>query len=305
MEKTADKPTGAQTVAPKPGVRVITTPPKTAPQRVILDIKKELGDIRRMYEEELKEQGTNILIYGDFGTGKTTILETARGPVLLHSFDPGGTESIQEAINMGIVVPDTRYENEDPAHPTVWDMWEKEVDRLIQGDVLNRVGTFAIDSGTTWAQTALNKILKKAGRAGGAPYQQDYLPAMTLMENVLRKIMAQKCDFIFICHEDVTEDKTLGKMFIGPQMVGKLRQRIPLLFSELYAAVTTQTSKGIEYKLLTQATGLRKARTRIGRKGIFDTYEEPNIINLLKKANKYHRKEEPEALKIDGPVGTD
>lgn len=266
------------------------------PKRIILDVRKELSEIRNMYDASTEDSGTNFLVYGGFGTGKTTLITTCREPILIHSFDPGGTESITDALKTKEIYVDTRYEGEDPLKPTVWEKWDKEFNRLYNGDVLNTIGTFVIDSGTTWAQAALNLIIKKAGRAGGAPFQQDYLPAMTLMENAIRKIMSAKCDFLFICHEDVTEDKTLGKMFIGPQLTGKLRQRIPLLFSELYVATASVSSSGVEYRLLTQATGLYRARTRMGNNGKFETYEKPDITYLLKKANKYKRKEVPASV---------
>jgi len=65
--------------------------------------------------------------------------------------------------------------------------------------------------------------------------------------------------------------------------VGKLKVRGPILFDEIYMAVTKATSKGAEYSLLTRNTGLYKARTRLG-KGKFETYEQQDIKALLQKA---------------------
>jgi hypothetical protein len=45
-----------------------------------------------------------------------------------------------------------------------------------------------------------------------------------------------------------------------------------------------ESSKGVEYTILTRNTGLYKARTRLGRNNLFDTYEKPDIKALLKKA---------------------
>ena len=53
---------------------------------------------------------------------------------------------------------------------------------------------------------------------------------------------------------------------------------------EVYMATSKESSKGVEYSILTRNTGLYKARTRLGRNKIFDTYEEPNIKALLRKA---------------------
>jgi len=248
-----------------------------------LDITAELGKIREMYKERDEDKGIGILLYGDFGTGKTNIIPTCPGPVLTHSFDPGGLVTIKKELadEESGIFGDIRFEKEDPMNPTVWDLWKKEYERMKRGDILNQLGTFVLDSGTTWASAAMNVILKKAGRTGGPPHQNDYLPAMSMMENKIKDILNHRCHFLFICHEDSTKDDTTGRMFIGPLLMGKLRMRIPLLFSEMYCAQAKQTAAGTEYSLLTRATGLYRARTRMG-KGVFDQYEKQDISRLLK-----------------------
>jgi len=86
-----------------------------------------------------------------------------------------------------------------------------------------------------------------------------------------------------ICHDDYDKDDATGRMFIGIMVTGKLKRRIPLLFDEIYCAMTKETSKGIEYQLLTRPTGLYQARTRLGKGGELETYEEPDIKNILRK----------------------
>jgi hypothetical protein len=73
-------------------------------------------------------------------------------------------------------------------------------------------------------------------------------------------------------------------MFVGPLFVGKLKQRVPLLFDELYCAQVRRSAAGETYNLLTRSDGIFKARTRLGREGIFETLEESDIKKLLKKA---------------------
>jgi hypothetical protein len=63
-----------------------------------------------------------------------------------------------------------------------------------------------------------------------------------------------------------------------------LKYRIPILFDEIYYACTKESSAGVKYFFLTRATGLYKARTRLGKGGLFETYEEQDIKALLKKA---------------------
>ncbi len=67
------------------------------------------------------------------------------------------------------------------------------------------------------------------------------------------------------------------------QSIPSLKINVPLLFDEIYVAQSRDTSKGAEYKLLTQSTGRHEARTRIGG-GVFDKEEPQDIKALMKKA---------------------
>uniref|UniRef100_A0A6M3LUZ6 Putative ATPase domain containing protein n=4 Tax=viral metagenome TaxID=1070528 RepID=A0A6M3LUZ6_9ZZZZ len=248
-----------------------------------LDIKVELEQLNTMYKDTQQNQTFNALIYGEMGTGKTNLAKTCRKPVLIHSFDPGGTKTVRDDIGKGIFV-DTRYEVEDARSPSAFEAWDKEYHRLKKENFFNSMGTFIVDSATTWSASAMNVILKKAGRAGGTPQQNDYLPAMIMIENAIKDMIGLPCDCILLCHTDTDKDEASGRMFVGPSFVGKLKVRVPLLFDEVYMAVAKETSKGAEYSLLTQNTGLYKARTRLGAMKRFEAYEAQDIKGLLKKA---------------------
>ena len=249
-----------------------------------LDIKKELSDLQAMYKSNPRTNSFNALIYGPMGTGKTNVSRTCRGPVLIHSFDPGGTTTVRDEIEKGSIYVDTSFENEDPMNPTAFANWDRAYHRLKQGGMFDKIGTYIIDIGTTWSSAAMNVVLKKAGRPGGTPQQNDYLPTMVLLENAIKDITSLPCDVILIAHEDTDKDEASGKMFVGPLFIGKLKYRIPILFDEIYYACTKETSQGVLYHFLTRATGLYKARTRLGKGGLFETYETQDIKALLKKA---------------------
>lgn len=249
-----------------------------------LNVQTEFEEIRKMYDSAAYNKTFNAIIYGDMGSGKTNLLRTCRKPVLVHSFDPGGTKTIRDEIVAGSIVVDSRFEQEDPKDPKAFDLFDKEYHRLKKGGMFDQIGTYAIDSATTWAASAMNLVLKKAGRPGGQPFQQDYLPAMTMIENAIRDMTGLPCDCVLICHEDVDKDEGSGRMFVGPLFVGKLKVRVPALFDEVYHAEAKETSGSVVYSLLTRSTGLYKARTRLGKGGIFDVREVQDIKALLKKA---------------------
>ena len=249
-----------------------------------MDVKEKFKKVKEYYNQSPTSSSYNFLIYGDTGVGKTTLIPTCRKPILVHSFDPGGMKSIIDVLDEDWIAVDTTFEKENPVSPWVYDAWIREMMSLERDDIFSQLGTFVIDSATTWAQDIMNKQLKDKGRPGVFPFQEDYGPQMARIENHLRTIASYPCDVLITAHEDSAKDERTGRIFIGPLLTGKLKTRVPLLFDEVYSLLTENAPKGVIYNLLTQNDGLRKARTRLGRKGIFDKFESPNISNLLKKA---------------------
>jgi hypothetical protein len=251
---------------------------------------KSINDIRQMYKESSEKRGFNALIYGDIGTGKTTLAETCRKPVLVHSFDPNGTMVLRDSIEEGWLIADNRFEAEDPKSPSAFRNWDQEYHRLKKEGMFEIFGTYFIDSLTTLSQIVMSFVLGKNGRAGGIPEagagkSSDYVLQMNYLEITIRDFFTLPCDVILTAHPDVSKDEVTGKQFIGPMVTGQLKTRLPLLFDELYYLLTSKDAKGeIKRALLTQPDGSAKAKTRLGMKGRFNTFEEPDIRGLLKKS---------------------
>lgn len=203
-----------------------------------------------------------FLVYGQSGSGKTYSLRTAKKPLFVDSFDPGGSVVLSDLIEKGLAVVRSEFELEDPKHPSAFEKWDKAFDELEKAGVTGQFGTYVLDSATTWGQACLNYVMKKAGRAGGTPQQNDWYPQMVLMEAGIRRIFALPCDVIFICHDDVQKDEIVGKLSRAPMLTGKSKTRIPLLFSEIYYSDSKRSSKGTEYvwQLTRDSTNQAKSR---------------------------------------------
>lgn len=248
-------------------------------------IQEEFKNMRELYQTSPTKDSFNALIYGYMGTGKTTMIGTARKPILLHCFDPGGEKVLVDQINKGEVMVNNSFQNEEAKKPTAYKDWEKEFDRLrgIDG-FFESIGTFAIDSVTTWSEALMNTILKSNGRAGGTPQMQDYLVQINILRDTIKLITTLPCDVILTGHVDTEKDEITGRIMSGVMITGKLKEKLPLLLDEVYMSTSKETRNGIDYSILTRNTGQYKARTRIGRGGIFETYEVPDIKVLLRKA---------------------
>lgn len=253
-----------------------------------IDIEKEFAQLRENYEKDERQASFNALILGESGSGKTFLLRTARKPVHIDSFDPGGTKGLRDLIKKGEVIVDTRYEGEDPLSPFAYQAWKKEFEYRRREGYFNYIGTYVIDSATTWSEAIMNQILKAANIAGKAPrFTHDYVPQKVEIRNKLRQCLDTPCDFILIGHHQLIEDvddegkKTMRFRFMT---TGQGMVTIPLLFDEVYSMVTRRTSTGVDYQLVTQNDGVHPARSRLAKGGALSPREEPDIKKLLKKA---------------------
>ena len=136
-----------------------------------LDIAKTIADLQSMYAASPGANKINFILYGEMGCGKTTMaIETCRKPCLVHSFDPGGCDSVDpKLIASGQVIVDNRFERDEPKRPKAFAAWDAEFERLLNGGFFNNIGTFVLDSITTWSSAAMYAVLAKSGRAAGIP----------------------------------------------------------------------------------------------------------------------------------------
>ena len=256
------------------------------------DAKAELKRVRDYYKEDKLQKRFSALVTGPTGSGKTFLLSTARFPVHIDSFDPGGTKCLRKWIEKGDVVADTQWESEDPYDPRVFGEWMKTVDIRLRTGYFEMFGTYAIDSASSWGDAVMNYQLGKANHAGEAPkWNRDYTPQKTFMINYIKKMMTLPCDFVLTGHlktlEEVLgqtkEGSDIKKLYYRFFTTGQAMVTIPLQFDELYVLQGRETSTGLKRELLIEAQGRYIARSRLKGDGKLKATEEANIKGLLKK----------------------
>jgi hypothetical protein len=252
----------------------------------------ELKKVRGFYSGDKMQKRFSAIVTGETNSGKTFILRTARMPVHIDSFDPGGTKCLKDFIDKGDIVADTRWETEDPFNPKAYAEWKRATELRLQIGYFEQFGTYCIDSLTTLGQAAMNFQLNLKNRAGEAPqHRHDYNPQKVEIENQVRRLMNLSCDFILTGHlrenRDLKSvDKTSGIKYeevrFRLHITGQAVITIPLLFDELYVIIGKGNPPRRE--MLIDSLGEYIARSRLKADGKLKATEEPNIKELLKKS---------------------
>lgn len=256
------------------------------------DYTNELKAVRDYYAGDRLQKRFSALVCGGVGAGKTYMLHTARRPVHIDSFDPGGTKCLRELIARGDVVADTQWETEDPFHPDKFAKWMKAVEIRLQTGYFDHFGTYCLDSTTSWGEAVMGYQMASDGKAGEVPrHRHDYNPSKVYMVNYIKKLMALPCDFILNGHLRENEEflgidaKTGVERKITEYRfftIGQAVLTIPLLFDEIYVLIG-EGGENPKRRLLIDSQGKYIARSRLRANGKLDSSEPPDIKALLKK----------------------
>lgn len=258
------------------------------------DSKKELSRVKEYYKGDSLQKRFSALVTGDTNAGKTFLLRTARKPIHIDSFDPGGTKCLRDLIKSGDIIADTQWESDDPFNPTVFARWMKATDMRFQIGYFEQFGTYCLDSATTFSDAVMSYQLASKNRAGEAPqHRHDYNPQKVFIVNYIKKLMRLPCDFILTGH--LREVKKLvridAKTGIATEDIkyrflttGQAVVTIPLLFDEIYV-LKGRDGRGREPKreMLIDSLGEYIARSRLKANGLLEATEPPDIKALLKK----------------------
>ena len=264
-------------IAPKPTI--------SATQQ---DFRTYLADLRKKSTAQLAGNTYNILVYGNKGIGKTQLLTTCPGTVLVHSFDPGGCKHLGPEIEAGQILYDNRFENEDAKHPTAWNLWESEFRAMRDQNVFDNIDVYCIDSLTTMQQALYNELACSVTRRGtalandGCLEIKGYNILTQTLSDMIKLCTSLPCNTILTAHVTKKIEEVTGSLFIQLATNPASQIRLPMLFDEFYY-MQIDPKDDTKRVLQTANTGRVIAGTRLGRNK-FNIYEEPDIGKMMRKA---------------------
>jgi hypothetical protein len=134
----------------------------------------------------------------------------------------------------------------------VYTAWERDAEDKIKSGFFDGYDVIAIDSCTTLLDLIMDYILNINGRPGSWPHQDDYGPQMMTFISVIRTFAGMGKTLFVTGHLSLEKDDLSQAIYRVPIMTGKLKDKIPLIFSDVYATDAHNDGKGkITYTIQT------------------------------------------------------
>jgi hypothetical protein len=208
-----------------------------------------------------------ILILGSTGSGKTSQFCTLPGKKFIYCFDPNALLTLQgQDVDYEQFMPDVpsiaisslkkgtgdRSSSAKKTSEAYLD-FEKDFETRIRDGFFTDYDYIAFDSCTTLLDMIMDRVLTINGRAGQWPQQDDYGPQMNTFTNIVRTAMSLGIGIYFTGHLELQQDQLSKRIYQTPILTGKLKAKIPLLFSEILAFDAQADNKGnVNYRAQTK-----------------------------------------------------
>lgn len=225
--------------------------------------------------------GRKFLLLGDTGGGKTTQILTFPGKKFCYLFDPNAILSLQghdveyeeflpDRLNLSVksLSKDKGGDKTTSYQNSLYVAWEKDFNDRIKGGFFDNIDLIAFDSATTLLDLIMDRVLTINGRAGSWPQQDDYGPQMLAFQNVCRQLTALGKLVVMTGHLETKQDELTKRIFRGPMMTGRLRTKVPLLFSDIFVCEASNDGRGVTKHLIQTVPDRTTSTIRTTIKGL-------------------------------------
>lgn len=210
----------------------------------------------------LASNGVKLLVYGQAGAGKTSLIKTLPDPIVLSA--EGGLLSIQDAD-----LPFIEIASMNDLHEAY--KW------LTESNEAKWFKSVALDSISELGEVVLNaekKATKDARQAYGAMQEQ--------MADIIRAFRDLPGRHVYMSAKlEKTQDE-MRRVLYAPSMPGnKTGQSLPYFFDEVLALRVERDADGVAQRaLMCDSDGLWIAKDRSGK---LETWEAPDLGAIISK----------------------
>lgn len=207
--------------------------------------------------KDLSHTGVKILVYGQAGSGKTSLIPTLPKPIVLSA--EGGLLSIQDAN-----LPYIQINSMDDLN--------EAYDYLLNNEEFKSV---AIDSISEIAEVVLNheKKINKDPRAAYGSMQEQ-------MADIIRSFRDLPSKHVYMSAKLEKSTDEMGRILYAPSMPGnKTGQALPYFFDEVLALRVEKDEAGVTQRaLMCDSDGLWSAKDRSGKLSAWESADLGEII---------------------------
>ena len=203
----------------------------------------------------------DVLVYGQAGAGKTTLITTLPAPVILSA--EAGLLSIAGSNIPFLQINDMG----DLREAYKW---------LAESDEAKAFESVAIDSISEIAEVCLGKE-----KAIAKDPRQAYGEMQTVMAEVIRSFRDLPRHVLMTAKLEKAQDE-MGRILYAPSMPGnKTGQSLPYFFDLVLALRVEKDAEGVTQRaLMTDSDGLWQAKDRSGK---LDAWETPDLVAVIRK----------------------
>lgn len=204
--------------------------------------------------------GVKLLVYGQAGAGKTSLIKTLPNPVVLSA--EGGLLSIQDADIPFLTI-------------SSMDNLREAYEWLTASEEAANFESVALDSISEIAEVVLNhekKVAKDPRQAYGAMQEQ--------MGDIIRTFRDLPKRHVYMSAKLEKSQDEMGRVFYAPSMPGnKTGQALPYFFDEVLALRVEKDSDGnTQRALMCDSDGLWLAKDRSGKLNGWESLDLGGII---------------------------
>jgi len=210
----------------------------------------------------LASSGVKMLVYGQAGSGKTTLIKSLPSPIILSA--EGGLLALQDAdlpyIEIGKM--------DDLKEAYEW---------LSGSEEAKPYKSVALDSISEVAEVVLGHELK-ANKDGRAAYGE----MNTVMQEIIRSFRDLPNRHVYFSAKLEKSQDEMGKLLYNPSMPGKsLTQGLPYFYDLVMALRVERDADGAAQRaLMCDSDGIWLAKDRSGK---LDQWESPDLGAIIQK----------------------
>lgn len=228
-----------------------------------------------------------ILTLGGTGNGKTTQFATLPGKKFAYLFDANAIGTLrgqdidyEEFLPSPLSFDVTSLEKDNQGKQKtsgvigkrgsdVYRKWEKDVDQKLSSGFFKGYDWISLDSATTLLDLIMDETLTLNGRPGTFPQQDDWGPQMVAFTSIIRSMIGQGVGLYVTGHLKTDKDEHTQRIVQLPLMTGQLREKIPLLFTDVFKMTAVENvGKGTVSYLMETVPNQRETPIRTIIRGL-------------------------------------